>query len=209
MLYAGGYLVGDRYGRGTSFDPNSNVQRDSYWLDGNEAESIVLPYIDLMRETLEIGHAGFNELPEFTLTCLGFRITEITISNNNIQNVHHFTLDGLLLLEKLVIGDRCASNESTKTSNGLFRVSNCPALSSISIGAGSFQHYRSFEVFNLPSLKSLSISSNRQQNQMSFYHCTKVVFESMLSIFHCITSRPPTARINHSRSSRLRKIRSR
>ena len=132
---------------------------EGYWKDGKN-QVIVTPSSltsnPLGIEELRIGNNGYNDdsVTELKLSWL-VRLKRIVIRNNCFRKVRVFELDGLSELESVVIGQYSFRIDSSKRSDGEYRIVNCPKLKSIQIGDRSFWDYHSFELNNLPSLQTI------------------------------------------------------
>ena len=78
-------------------------------------------------------------------------LCNISVGSYSCRNVDSLTIEGLLKLESVEIGEGsftlCGSTPNTCTSNA-FIISNCPKLKSISIGAKSFIDWGEFQLLS-------------------------------------------------------------
>ena len=151
-FYTGEWENGKRNGEGEELDENGRVVYEGKWKDG-------------VIEELKIDDGVHNNpcVTELKLSGLD-QLKRIVMGDESYKRVVLFEIDGLNLLESIVIGKKCftiATIDGTAITWGLkdgtLRISNCPKLKSIQIGDNSFASYRSFELKNLPSLQSIDI----------------------------------------------------
>ena len=101
-------------------------------------------------------------LTSFDLSAYKF-MEVIEIGNENFFYTNVFKLDGIIKLEKLMVGN----NSFTQSKNSFwynqsksFHILNCESLESIQIGEYSFSDFAGqFELKNLPQLQSIQIGS--------------------------------------------------
>ena len=88
------------------------------------------------------------------------RLKSITIGSFGFEYVREFVLDGLESLESLKIGEKCFRIDIWKErDDGICRITNCPNLTQLEIGNGSFKEFKSFELSNLNSLHSIEFGN--------------------------------------------------
>ena len=134
---------------------------EGYWKNGKNQVIIVpssLKTDSLGIEELRTGNRRYNDdsVTELKLSWL-VQLKRIVIGEKCFGKVRVFELDGLSELESVVIGQYSFRIDSSKRSDGEYRIVNCPKLKSIQIGDYSFWDYHSFELSNLPSLQSIDI----------------------------------------------------
>ena len=130
---------------------------------------IVLPdslsgVIRTIRE-LKLRRFGFtrSRFSEFKL-CGCNNLIRITIEDNCFGNARLFEIDDLSELESIEIGGksftRCTDEDQIMEGaplDGVFRIANCPKLTTIQVEDWSFSDYHTFELTNLPSLCTVEL----------------------------------------------------
>ena len=86
-------------------------------------------------------------------------IKRISIGNECFKYVREFVLDGLESLESVKIGEECFRIDRKERDDGVCRITNCPNLTQLEIGNGSFKDFKSFELSNLNSLHSIEFGN--------------------------------------------------
>ena len=101
-------------------------------------------------------------LTSFDLSAYKF-IEVIEIGNENFFYTNVFKLDGIIKLEKLMIGNNSftqGKNSFWYNQSKSFHILNCESLESIQIGEYSFSDFGGeFELKNLPQLQSIQFDS--------------------------------------------------
>ena len=104
-----------------------------------------------------------GDMSKFRLELSDFPLLErIVLEGNNFQQIRNFVLNDLPKLMSITIGEDCFRVKSGDyypygENPGLFRLTNCPELESLTIGKNSFCDYTKFEISELPKLTNLSI----------------------------------------------------
>ena len=94
------------------------------------------------------------------------RLKRIEIGSNSFQNVRGFVLKDLLNLHEITVGVECFRIKSGKfggneeRTDGIFKISNCPALSTVKLGDNSFCDFKYFDISELDSLQSIDFGKN-------------------------------------------------
>ena len=89
----------------------------------------------------------------------------LIVSGNSFPNIRQFILDGMEHLVIISVGRQSFRAGSSKRSDSICRIANCPKLEIIEFGYYSFQDYANLELTKLPSLRSIMF------DQYCF-HCT-------------------------------------
>ena len=120
----------------------SIIHRDIFPLKDRTVENGALHYTSMHFERMT---------PQQSIQWNAFQyLRSITITSGNFKNEASFELDGLEVLETVVIGQGCFQKaEST------FRLENLSSLKSISIGRNSFSQCKSFKIAHLPNLTTV------------------------------------------------------
>ena len=113
-------------------------------------------------EEFVIGEKLFNDENITTLhfSPLLVRLKRIEIGKKCFKNVREFVIDDLESLKSVKIGGNCFRiNDGTEWSHerddGICRITNCPNLRQLEIGAYCFGDFKSFELSNLNSIQSI------------------------------------------------------
>ena len=165
VKYCGSFLNGKRFGKGTLYNRNGDVEYDGFWRD-NKPRSTEFDgrFMDNYNETVEIANNSLNSPDNLMLKYFFSNLRQLTIGSDCFEKAENFCLEGLNELENIVIGRR--SFTLTKSPDiiffcheraGVFQVKNCPKLKTIQIGGYSFGDYHMFDLDNLPSLQSVHI----------------------------------------------------
>ena len=89
------------------------------------------------------------------------KLKSIQIGSFCFKNVQSFKVDGLPLLEKVIVGNHSFLMEYFAMKNGgTFKITNCPNLQLIQIGYRSFVYFNSFELSNVKSLQSIDFGES-------------------------------------------------
>ena len=83
--------------------------------------------------------------------------TNFIIGESSYKKMRRIVLEGMEMLKSVKIGSKSFSDEANGHKEGLFRVVNCPILSSIEIENYAFDDYTELEVVNNPSLVVLTM----------------------------------------------------
>ena len=83
------------------------------------------------------------------------QLKSITIGNECFENAREFVLDGLESLESVKIREGCFRIGHEDYDIGICQITNCPNLTQLEIGDGSFDNYKSLELSNLNSIQSI------------------------------------------------------
>ena len=166
LVYEGGYCNNERWGKGTSYDLNGNVDFEGEWMNnvgitGNEKDLMNDLIVPMWIEEFVIGYTLFNDENITTLhfSPLLVRLKRIEIGNQCFDNVREFVIDGLESLESVKIGEYCFRiDEWKERDDGICRIANCPNLRRLEIGWSSFEDFKSFELSNVNSLQSINFS---------------------------------------------------
>ena len=100
------------------------------------------------------------------------QLTSITIGSHCFMNVGELVIDGLDSLESVIIGENCFGGYG----DGICRITNCPNLTLLEIGNGSFKDFKSFELSNVNSLQSIEFGKH------CFKHIREFVLDRMESL---------------------------
>ena len=87
-------------------------------------------------------------------------IKHLTIGKFCFQHVREFMIDGLESLESVKIGEECFRIDDEEHNDGICRITNCPNLTQLEIGDGSFEDFKSLELFNLNSIQSIKFGDH-------------------------------------------------
>ena len=87
------------------------------------------------------------------------RLKRIEIGNECFKYVREFVLDGLEKLESVKIGEKCFRISDKERDDGVCRITNCPNLTQLEIGEGSFYDFKQFELLNVNSLQSIQFGN--------------------------------------------------
>ena len=170
-IYTGGWKDGKRNEEGEEMDERGKVVRSGWWVNGVWSYSLYPSSLTSNPQTIEelkIENNSYNDSSVTELKLSGLvRLKRIVIGDDCFGSVRLFELDGLNVLESVVIGQRSftigkdwytiqASNRTDANTH----IMNCPKLKSIRIGDYSYGDYHSFELNNLPSLQSIEIGNN-------------------------------------------------
>ena len=91
------------------------------------------------------------------------RLKRIEIGSNSFHNVRGFVLKDLLNLYEITVGVECfrikngwvGNGNGLERTDGIFKISNCPALSTVKLGDNSFCDFKYFDISKLNSLQSI------------------------------------------------------
>ena len=190
LMYEGGYCNDERWGKGTSYDLDGNVDFEGEWennhiLTENENENDLIVPMSIAK--INIGKEKYSDE---NITTLHFppllaRLKQIKICYHNFcycstlsidhlpslekmeigmfcfRHVRDFILDGLPNLESVKIGDESFGFlYHGKVENGLCRITNCPSLREFKAGRGCFGDYKDFDISHVDSLQSLLFEVN-------------------------------------------------
>ena len=124
-------------------------------------------------EEFVIGNNSMNEssgnISELKLELTDFpRLKRIEIGSNSFQNVRGFVLKDLLNLHEITVGVECfrikngwvSYGNGLERTDGIFKISNCPALSTVKLGDNSFCDFKYFDISELNSLQSIDFGKN-------------------------------------------------
>ena len=152
--YKGSYYNDMRHGWGELFDREGGEIYAGLWYCGknydftvsiNESDFVSNKIHSFMEEFI-ISHNCCNELLSLKLIEYD-HLKKIAIGNNSLKKVYNLIISSCPMLQSLVIGDNCATNEfvlSGDNDNVLLSIQQCKQLNSIIIGEHSFIHYQSF-----------------------------------------------------------------
>lgn len=94
-------------------------------------------------------------------------LEELSIGNNNFQQVRGFVLNNLPSLKKVHIGSDCfritrewTGDWSTERQDGIFSITNCPNLISLQIGDHSFADFKTFSMSSVDLLNSIEFGKD-------------------------------------------------
>ena len=167
LMYEGGYCNGERWGKGTSYDLNGNVDYEGEWMnnlvvdknmDEVQKNNLIVP-ITIGKFVIDRTMFNDKKIRSLYFSPLLLRLKRIKIGYRCFKNVREFVLDGLGSLKSVKIGEECFRVGYSKRSDGLFRISNCPKFFLLEIGKGSFRDYKTIELLNLPSLRSIEFEN--------------------------------------------------
>ena len=118
---------------------------------------------DIPKDVENLYFCGYgNEEEDLTVldfSSFGFtQLRSITIGDHCFQNVREFVLDGLEKLESVKIGQKSFIISYEERNDGVCRITNCPNLTQLEIGRGSFYDFAQFELSNVNSLQSIEFS---------------------------------------------------
>ena len=88
-------------------------------------------------------------------------LEELSIGNNNFQQVRGFILNNLPSLKKVQIGNDCFRITrqwkawKDERQDGIFSITNCPKLTSLQIGDNSFVDFKTFSISSIGLLDSI------------------------------------------------------
>ena len=166
LMYEGGYCNNERWGKGKSYDLDSNVDYEGEWMNNH---GITKSLEDLMNdlivpmsiEEFAIGDELFNDenITTFHFSPLLVQLKRIETGKECFHNVREFVIDGLCSLESVKIGRYCFRIDSKERDDGVCRITNCPNLRQLEIGDWSFEDFKSFELSNVNSLQSIEFGS--------------------------------------------------
>lgn len=87
------------------------------------------------------------------------KLRSLEVESRSFENIVNLKLEGLPLLEKIVVKDNCFSKQL-----GSLSVKSCDALSAISIGVGSFVSFSQLAIESSPVLSQLVLSGSNFNN---------------------------------------------
>lgn len=179
--YIGGYVFNGRCGENYIWNQN-DLRPDFNELITRSHNDIFLNLINCEATLL---HIRRNIYPyRLSISIISYRLEAITIDDNSLQDILHFTLDGLPSLETLTIGKNCASNELFDGFSRTFRLANLRKLHNLDIQAGCFTYYDIFELRNLDRLTEVYLNPDipnyytNNPNMISFPRCSRITFDS-------------------------------
>ena len=102
-----------------------------------------------------------------------YQLNSITIGSKCFLKVRKFVISGLPNLERVEIDNSCFYKYDAYSHHfffeedefwnepvdGICRITNCPNLTQLEIGNGSFQDFKSFELSNLNSIQSINFGN--------------------------------------------------
>ena len=87
------------------------------------------------------------------------KLRSLEVESRSFENIVNLKVEGLPLLEKIVVKDNCFSKQL-----GSLSVKSCDALSAISIGVGSFVSFSKLAIESSPVLSQLVLSGSNFNN---------------------------------------------
>ena len=87
------------------------------------------------------------------------KLRSLEVESRSFENIVNLKLEGLPLLEKIVVKDNCFSKQL-----GSLSVKSCDSLSAISIGVGSFVSFSQLAIESSPVLSQLVLSGSNFNN---------------------------------------------
>lgn len=87
------------------------------------------------------------------------KLRSVEVESRSFENIVNLKVEGLPLLEKIVVKDNCFSKQL-----GSLSVKGCSALSAISIGVGSFVSFSQLAIESSPVLSQLVLSGSNFNN---------------------------------------------
>ena len=139
-------------------------------------------------------------LTSFDLSAYKF-IEVIEIGNENFFYTNVFKLDGIIKLEKLMIGNNSftqGKNSFWYNQSKSFHILNCESLESIQIGEYSFSDFGGeFELKNLPQLQSIQIG--RIGSKSNNFYGSSFVIRGIELILNIVMIRSSKSTIHYIR----------
>ena len=113
-------------------------------------------FVNLTNEiAMSMHESVFMNSDRMEFVNVGF--TNFIIGESSYKKMRRIVLEGMEMLKSVKIGSKSFSDEANGHKEGLFRVANCPILSSIEIESYAFDDYTELEVVNNPSLVVLTM----------------------------------------------------
>ena len=113
-------------------------------------------FVNLTNEiAMSMHQSVFMNSDRMEFVNVGF--TNFIIGESSYKKMRRIVLEGMEMLKSVKIGSKSFSDEANGHKEGLFRVANCPILSSIEIENYAFDDYTELEVVNNPSLVVLTM----------------------------------------------------
>lgn len=178
MSYYGGYLNGVRYGVGEIYEFDGNPVYKGDWIDNNMADT----HDQTLNPTIKddggndilmcmackelVIKKDQNDLLDNALSNILYlssfltQLQSLTVSDGCLTTVRTFELDGLNQLTSVEIGEGCCRISEGEREDGLFCITNCPILSELKIGKGSFMDFKQFSLSGVNSLKLIEFGGN-------------------------------------------------
>lgn len=199
MTYEGRYLNGVRYGYGKAYNLSGVIEYDGDWMNDHvllKSEDNILMHGDELllvtsANSLLVGEDLFNS-PSITSLHLSpalVQLRHINIGDYCFENVCEFVLDGLGMLESVIIGFECfriveeEDEEEEKEEKeerekkkmmmkrregGLCRIANCPRLRELKCNKRSCYNFNRLELTNVNSLQTVKCGSYCFENVREF-----------------------------------------
>ena len=167
--YVGCYENNKRFGKGILYNRDGSIEYKGLWKDNRTSSEFDGILVTCITESIMVPFNSFKEVKTFVLPSWLHSLKTITIENECLSKAQVFELDGLNSLKKILVGENSFVDPKRGSSTGgSFRVLNCPNLTSISVGSGSFSCFHSFQLSNLPSLQYLELGKGCFHDAESF-----------------------------------------
>ena len=170
--YEGEIFEGKRWGRGIQYDRNGGVLYDGNWLN-NEYEYRVAQRVlnngNQLPTTLEqlrihnvMGDG--KEWKPLDFSCF-LNLQLLEVGDYCFRDVKEMVVTGLKKLRTLKIGRGCY-RISIDPPRGCFSLKDCPELTEVHIGEGSFSHYTVCEIEHLDAVRRIRMEGENFQNTL-------------------------------------------
>lgn len=160
VLYNGCFYNNQRHGPGVLFNQEGETEYEGLWKEGKvDSPPCDGKDITSLVSNLDIPNNSFLHVETSGFLFWLHSLRNLVIGSECFVQARVFTLDGLSQLEQIVVGEKSFSCGMTERTDGLCRITKCPALKSILFQDCSFADYSSLELESLPSLQSLHLGS--------------------------------------------------
>ena len=185
--YRGFFCFGDYFLDSVQKDRNGITEYEGEWMNKKafDPDLYSLPYFHSHIPSWIITKDFGNELEwtELHMSCL-LCLEKVIFSSRYVQfkNVHTFILDCLPKLKLVRFLSQCCNNSEEyyipeDKGVGCLRISNCPSLEMIEIGAYAFSNYSSLQLSNLPALQGFSAG------YYALFYIKRVEFKGMIMLY--------------------------
>ena len=170
--YEGCIYEGKRWGRGIQFDRNGGILHDGHWLNNEQEYRVaqrVLNDDNQLLTTLEqlrihnVMGDGKEWKPLDFSYFLNLQLLEV--GDYCFRDVKEMVVTGLKKLRTLKIGSGCYEI-SIDPPRGCFSLKDCPELTEVHIGYGSFSHYTVCEIEHLDAVRRIRMEGENFQNTL-------------------------------------------